>query len=132
MVAEIGRAFAEGVAMIVCVPARYRDAWNEIRRRARRPIAREAGGDRAWWRAVERAAARSRRTATTSHRPDLLVTAAKTAEFVKTGRLPPDAYGGNACEFKVLTAIQSCTRNSGKFAHNSGISTARRTSINNG
>jgi hypothetical protein len=46
MVAEIGRAFAEGVAMIVCVPARYRDAWNEIRRRARRPIAREAGGDR--------------------------------------------------------------------------------------
>ena len=28
MLAEIGRAFAEGVAMIVCVPGRYRDAWN--------------------------------------------------------------------------------------------------------
>ena len=28
MLAEIGRAFAEGVAMIVCVPERYRESWN--------------------------------------------------------------------------------------------------------
>ncbi len=46
MLAEIGRAFAEGVAMIVCVPERYRDVLERLRLRARRATAREAGGDR--------------------------------------------------------------------------------------
>jgi Protein of unknown function (DUF2478) len=53
MLAEIGRAFAEGVAMIICVPARYRDAWNEFAAGldAELPARREA--IEAWWRAVE-------------------------------------------------------------------------------
>ena len=53
MLAEIGRAFAEGVAMVVCVPARYRDAWNAFAAGldAQLPARREA--IEAWWRAVE-------------------------------------------------------------------------------
>jgi Protein of unknown function (DUF2478) len=52
MLNEIGRAFAEGVAMIVCVPARYRDAWNAFAAGldAQLPARREA--IEAWWRAI--------------------------------------------------------------------------------
>jgi hypothetical protein len=52
MLDEIGRAFAEGVAMIVCVPARYRDAWNGFAAGldAQLPAKREA--IEAWWRAI--------------------------------------------------------------------------------
>ncbi len=52
MLAEIGRAFAEGVAMIVCVPLRYRDAWNAFAEGldVRLPATREA--IEAWWRRV--------------------------------------------------------------------------------
>ncbi|HZZ62255.1 MAG TPA: DUF2478 domain-containing protein [Roseiarcus sp.] len=53
MLAEIGRAFAEGVAMIVCVPARYREAWNAFAAGldAQLPARREA--IEAWWLATE-------------------------------------------------------------------------------
>ena len=52
MLNEIGRAFAGGVAMIVCVPGRYRDAWNAFAAGldAQLPANREA--IEAWWRAV--------------------------------------------------------------------------------
>lgn len=52
----IGRAFAESVAMIVCVPGRYREAWNAFAAGldAQLPANREAL--EAWWRAVSRGA----------------------------------------------------------------------------
>ena len=56
MLAEIGRAFSDGVAMIVCVPSRYRDAWNDFAAGldAQLPAKREA--IEAWWRAIARGA----------------------------------------------------------------------------
>jgi hypothetical protein len=50
---EIGRAFAEGTAVIVCVPDRYRDAWNAFAcgLDVQLPASREA--IEAWWRAIE-------------------------------------------------------------------------------
>jgi len=56
MLAEIGRAFTEGLALIVCVPRRYRDAWNEFAAEldAQLPPSREAID--AWWRAIAPAA----------------------------------------------------------------------------
>jgi hypothetical protein len=52
LIAEIGRAFAEGVAMIVCVPERHRDAWNDFVAGldAQLPAKREA--IEAWWRGI--------------------------------------------------------------------------------
>ncbi len=52
MLAEIGRAFAEGLTMIVCVPGRYRDAWNAFAAGldVQLPAKREA--IEAWWRAI--------------------------------------------------------------------------------
>jgi hypothetical protein len=49
MLAEIGRAFADGVALIVCVPRRYREAWNAFAAGldAQLPPTREA--IEAWW-----------------------------------------------------------------------------------
>lgn len=54
MLNEIGRAFGEGVATIVCVPGRYCDAWNAFAAGldAQLPARREA--IEAWWRAVAR------------------------------------------------------------------------------
>ena len=46
MLAEIGRAFADGVATIVCVPERYRDAWNAFAAGLDHAAAGEPGGDR--------------------------------------------------------------------------------------
>ena len=53
MLAEIGSAIDEGVAVIVCVPARYRGAWNAFAAGldAQLPARREA--IEAWWRAIE-------------------------------------------------------------------------------
>ena len=52
LIAEIGRAFADGVATIVCVPERYRDAWNAFAAGldAQLPANREA--IEAWWRGI--------------------------------------------------------------------------------
>ena len=49
MLAEIARAFADGIALLVCVPARYRDAWNAFAGGldAQLPPNREA--IEAWW-----------------------------------------------------------------------------------
>ncbi len=57
MLAEIGQAFAEGVAMIVCVPRRYCEAWNAFAAGldAQLPARREA--IEAWWRAIAPVAA---------------------------------------------------------------------------
>ncbi len=52
MVNEIGRAFAEGVAMIVCVPSRYRDAWNVFAAGLDQPLPANREAIEAWWRAV--------------------------------------------------------------------------------
>ena len=54
MLNEIGRAFSDGVATIVCVPGRYRDAWNAFAAGldVQLPAKREA--IEAWWRAVAR------------------------------------------------------------------------------
>ena len=52
MLAEIGRAFAEGVAMIVCVPERYRDAWNAFAAGLDAQLPAEREAIEAWWRGV--------------------------------------------------------------------------------
>ena len=59
MLAEIGRAFAEGMAMIVCVPDRYCDAWNAFAcgLDVQLPASREA--IEAWWRAIAPACSRA-------------------------------------------------------------------------
>ena len=52
MLAEIGRAFAEGVAMIVCVPERYRDAWNAFAAGLDHQLPANREAIEAWWRRV--------------------------------------------------------------------------------
>ena len=46
MLAEIGRAFADGLPLIVCVPKRYLNAWDAFADRPRRETAADAGRDR--------------------------------------------------------------------------------------
>jgi nucleoside-triphosphatase THEP1 len=52
MLVEIGQALADGIALIACVPKRYRDAWNAFAAGldAQLPPSREAIED--WWTAV--------------------------------------------------------------------------------
>ena len=52
MLSEIGRAFSEGVAMIVCVPARYRDAWDAFAAGLDAQLPAEREALEAWWRSV--------------------------------------------------------------------------------
>src|SRR5271157_1471391 len=51
MLAEIGRAFADGVAMIVCVPERYREAWNAFAAGLDVQLPASRAAIEAWWRA---------------------------------------------------------------------------------
>ena len=57
MIAEIGRAFADGLPMIVCVPKRYGDAWDAFAcgLDAKLPATRAA--IEGWWAALTPAAA---------------------------------------------------------------------------
>ena len=55
MLAEIGRAFAEGVATIVCVPKRYRDAWSAFSGGLDVQLRPEVAAIEAWWEAIETA-----------------------------------------------------------------------------
>jgi len=52
LIAEIGRAFAEGVAMIVCVPERYCDAWNAFAAGLDQKLPATGEAIEAWWRRV--------------------------------------------------------------------------------
>lgn len=56
MLAEIGAAATEGTALLICVPLRYRDAWNAFAAGldAQLPPARAALD--AWWEALAREA----------------------------------------------------------------------------
>jgi len=56
MLNEIGRAFAEGVAMIVCVPGRYREAWNAFAAGLDQQLPARREAIEAWWRAISRGA----------------------------------------------------------------------------
>ncbi len=51
MLNEIGRAFAEGVAIIVCVASRYRDAWNAFAAGHDKQLPANREAIEAWWRA---------------------------------------------------------------------------------
>jgi hypothetical protein len=53
VLSEIGRAFAEGMTMIVCVPDRYRDAWNAFACGLDVQLAASREAIEAWWRAIE-------------------------------------------------------------------------------
>jgi len=59
MLAEIGRAFVEGIALIICVPRRYGDAWNAFAAGldAQLPPSREA--IEAWWKGIALASERA-------------------------------------------------------------------------
>ncbi len=61
MLAEIGRAFAEGVAIIVCVPKRYREAWSAFSGGLDAQLPPKLTAIEAWWEAI--APAPSRRAA---------------------------------------------------------------------
>ena len=56
MLAEIGRAFAEGLALVVCVPSRYRDAWNAFAAGLDAQLPPSFEAIDAWWGAIAPAA----------------------------------------------------------------------------
>jgi Protein of unknown function (DUF2478) len=62
MLEEIGRAFSEGVATIVCVPARYRDAWDAFAAGLDAQLPAEREAIETWWRSVAPGADRRRRS----------------------------------------------------------------------
>jgi hypothetical protein len=58
MLAEIGRAFAEDVALIVCVPKRYRNAWNSFAAGLDTQLPPRRAAIEGWWGTIARAASR--------------------------------------------------------------------------
>jgi hypothetical protein len=61
MIVEIGRAFAEGIALIVCVPKRYLGAWNAFSGGLDAQLPPDLEAIEAWWETI--APASSRRVA---------------------------------------------------------------------
>lgn len=55
MLGEIGRAFADGVALIVCVPKRYREAWNAFADGLDAQLPPSSSAIHDWWEALARA-----------------------------------------------------------------------------
>ena len=49
MIAEIGRAVADGDALLICVPLRYRDAWNSFAGGLDVQVAPHSDALQAWW-----------------------------------------------------------------------------------
>jgi nucleoside-triphosphatase THEP1 len=54
MIAEIGAAVAEGEAVLIAVPLRYRDAWNAFAAGLDAQVAAERAALEGWWRAIVR------------------------------------------------------------------------------
>lgn len=56
MIAEIGAAAAEGAAILICVPLRYREAWNAFAAGLDAQLAADAAALDDWWTSLAPAA----------------------------------------------------------------------------